>query len=499
MEYHEYNDLMKKIRCTGEFRDKMREILRTEPCKIEPVVNETYEDFVSGTDIAPKRSWTHYAAMAAAFVLVCGAVSGAVYGFKQLGEKKPSQEAVLNSTTTEYGTDTGTEDVTDVEITSEAVAAETTIQVTTAAPPPPDASVNDNLSYLFSSVNEYSRCTLKTGPTMVPQGKLLYDTTLLDYNITDLEGFKNCILSQEWEKAGDDTPGSDLELFMPDNASAGKGTIYLGDLTIGGDYISVSGQTYKLKNPGNISEAISQYLNFTPATELGYKINHSFSVQEGKPSNIYADYSYSSSSGDNVAGQITYDANKHFMCMSGYGTLNGKDGGVDLIMVPNDSTDEWDKVNGDPTAMEIMDTEGVVTDDLVYSYSNGILSYQPEFHYIYFLKDIERELAAESHSMYKDIDFASNNEPNGSIKYTFKRVFYELNGEQLTESGSCEYIIYTDTSNHLLSYEKIVGGNTEISYSLQNYTFDAPDFPMDTEYYTKTYNEIKQKSEALNK
>lgn len=494
MEYHEYNDLMKKIRCTGEFRSKMQKQLSS-----EPVAMETYEESVSGTDIAPKRSWTRYAAMAAAFVLVCGAVGGAVYGFKQLGEKKPSQEAVLNSTTTEYGTDTGTEDVTDVEITSEAVAAETTIQVTTAAPPPPDASVNDNLSYLFSSVNEYSRCTLKTGPTMVPQGKLLYDTTLLDYNITDLEGFKNCILSQEWEKAGDDTPGSDLELFMPDNASAGKGTIYLGDMTIGGDWISASGQTYKLKNPGNISEAISQYLNFTPASELGYKINHSFSVQEGKPSNIDAFYSYRDSSGDNVAGQITYDANKHFMCMNGYGTLNGKDGGVDLIMVPNDSTDEWDKVNGDPTAMEIMDTEGVVTDDLVYSYSNGILSYQPEFHYIYFLKDIERELAAESHSMYKDIDFASNNEPNGSIKYTFKRVFYELNGEQLTESGSCEYIIYTDTSNHLLSYEKIVGGNTEISYSLQNYTFDAPDFPMDTEYYTKTYNEIKQKCEAQNK
>ena len=75
MKPNEYDDLLSKIKCSDEFRGRMKEKLRS-PAK---ELNE-YEDSVSGTDVITARhSWGRIAARAAAFVLVCGAVGGGAY------------------------------------------------------------------------------------------------------------------------------------------------------------------------------------------------------------------------------------------------------------------------------------------------------------------------------------------------------------------------------------------------------------------------------------
>lgn len=75
MRPNEYNELLKKIRCSDDFRKSMQEKLSSASDEMTE-----YEDSVSGTDvITAKHRWGKFAAMAAAFVLVCGAVGGGAY------------------------------------------------------------------------------------------------------------------------------------------------------------------------------------------------------------------------------------------------------------------------------------------------------------------------------------------------------------------------------------------------------------------------------------
>lgn len=82
MRPNEYDDLLKKIKCSDKFRSLMQEKLSSEPLEMKD-----YEDSVSGIEIAPKHSWGRVAALAAAFVLVCGAVGGGVYHYSKLKDK----------------------------------------------------------------------------------------------------------------------------------------------------------------------------------------------------------------------------------------------------------------------------------------------------------------------------------------------------------------------------------------------------------------------------
>lgn len=75
MRPNEYNELLKKVRCSDDFRKSMQEKLSSASDEMTE-----YEDSVSGTDvITAKHRWGKFAAMAAAFVLVCGAVGGGAY------------------------------------------------------------------------------------------------------------------------------------------------------------------------------------------------------------------------------------------------------------------------------------------------------------------------------------------------------------------------------------------------------------------------------------
>ena len=146
MEHNEYNDLMKRIKCTDEFRSKMQKKLSS-----EPIAMESYEDSVSGTDIAPKRSWTRYAAMAAAFVLVCGAVGGAAYGLRQHDKNQPSKV---------IGAATGASDTiaTTAETTTENTTETTNANVPAVSP--------EEIRALFPEVDENTIVYYIEGPTM---------------------------------------------------------------------------------------------------------------------------------------------------------------------------------------------------------------------------------------------------------------------------------------------------------------------------------------------
>ncbi|WP_303835515.1 hypothetical protein [Ruminococcus flavefaciens] len=75
MRPNEYDELLKKIKCSDDFRKRMQEKLSSPSIEVTE-----YEDSVSGTEvITAKHSWGRFAAMAAAFVLVCGAVGGGAY------------------------------------------------------------------------------------------------------------------------------------------------------------------------------------------------------------------------------------------------------------------------------------------------------------------------------------------------------------------------------------------------------------------------------------
>ncbi len=83
MRPNDYNDLLKKIKCTDDFRSRMQQKL-----SLAPIETTEYADSVSGTDvITAKHRFGRAAALATAFVLVCGAVGGGAYHLARINNK----------------------------------------------------------------------------------------------------------------------------------------------------------------------------------------------------------------------------------------------------------------------------------------------------------------------------------------------------------------------------------------------------------------------------
>lgn len=99
MRPNEYDDLLKKIKCSDKFRSLMQEKLSSEPLEMKD-----YEDSVSGIEVAPKHSWGRVAAVAAVFVLVCGAVGGGIYHFNKMKDKPVVNEEIENDYDSIYET-----------------------------------------------------------------------------------------------------------------------------------------------------------------------------------------------------------------------------------------------------------------------------------------------------------------------------------------------------------------------------------------------------------
>ena len=98
MRQNEYNEFLSKIRCSDDFRKSMQEKLSAEPAD-----TAEYEDSVSGTEvITAKHRWGRFAAMAAAFVLICGAVGGGVYHFANMPDNDENIEQDIEDDGTIY-------------------------------------------------------------------------------------------------------------------------------------------------------------------------------------------------------------------------------------------------------------------------------------------------------------------------------------------------------------------------------------------------------------
>ncbi|WP_295088157.1 hypothetical protein [Ruminococcus sp.] len=92
MRPNEYNDLLKKIKCSDNFRRRMNEMLSSSSIEM----NE-YEETITGTEvITVRQSRSRFAALAAAFVLVCGAVGGGVYQFARINNKTEERSNIYS-------------------------------------------------------------------------------------------------------------------------------------------------------------------------------------------------------------------------------------------------------------------------------------------------------------------------------------------------------------------------------------------------------------------
>ena len=91
MRTNDYNDLLKKIRCSDDFRKSMQEKLSS-----APVETTEYANSVSGTDvIMAKHRFGRAAALAAAFVIVCGAVGGGAYHLARINNKTEESTNII--------------------------------------------------------------------------------------------------------------------------------------------------------------------------------------------------------------------------------------------------------------------------------------------------------------------------------------------------------------------------------------------------------------------
>ena len=96
MEQKEYKRCLDEIKCSEGFRNKMEKALSAEPAGAEE-----YEDSVSHVERIKTSSFRRYAALAAAFVLVCGAAGTVWYGISKSSRSSDHITAANEGVTSE--------------------------------------------------------------------------------------------------------------------------------------------------------------------------------------------------------------------------------------------------------------------------------------------------------------------------------------------------------------------------------------------------------------
>lgn len=483
MKNNEYTDLMKRIKCTDEFTKSMQEKLSSEPLGIE-----NYEESVSGTDIAPRRSWIRYAAMAAAFVLVCGSIGGAAFALRQHDKNQPSHGVTASTGTAAVTELTEVSDTTEVTtgVTTEVTTGATSAQIMEAVP-------SSTILALLPETDENMRVRYKAGPTIVPQGKLLYSTSIRNCNVNEYDDFRNELASIEWTTCSEEEVMQKVT-FEKNNLTISTGSygifnsdFYACDIYAQG-FINKNGTYYKLLNEEDttlFSSIVTKHFIYDEGAKLADKLSNSL------PINLTADYTFYTPY-EESHGKIVFGDN-YTMYMTGEGSMNGGEKSIEMIMKPNGGN--YDPWQGAPTALRVSDSAGNHESSLVYRYSNGILEYQPSFHYVYLLKDIERDIAGDLRGAYKDLEFTSYDNEDGTTTYYIKRaeLLYE-NDDSSKEGSITELTVVTDKNDHLISYERKLNGSLTCSFKLENYKFDTEDFTMDN--YSGLYDEIAKEAET---
>lgn len=125
MKQKEYNEMLGKIKCSEEFKNKMENMLKNSPEK-----DQEYTDSVSSVERAPKFTLRRYAAAAAAFAIICGSV-GAVWYKTGKGRNNDNLHEVSDEPSTDITTGIAAT-AAETTIVTTANAATTTTVVTTA-------------------------------------------------------------------------------------------------------------------------------------------------------------------------------------------------------------------------------------------------------------------------------------------------------------------------------------------------------------------------------
>ena len=77
MKLNDYKNALDNIHCSDTFKEKMEKQLS----KDSNIIPEGYQDSVSNVEIAPKRNWLKFTAIAASALLILGGTGTGVYHY----------------------------------------------------------------------------------------------------------------------------------------------------------------------------------------------------------------------------------------------------------------------------------------------------------------------------------------------------------------------------------------------------------------------------------
>ena len=317
------------------------------------------------------------------------------------------------------------------------------------------------------------------GSTGIPQGKIHYDTIVRYYSVNSPEGFINEIASLEWESCEESE-------ITDETGYRSEGGYYIsyGSYEIATDenennkktisiypkgYMSFDSNIgYKLKNEGDadkLTEICNKYLTMDEGSEFAKKICNGITGYD----NLRAHYTYETYINndliESVSGYLSVDAKNEKMYMTGEGTT--------IWNEPKNIISEVVMNGHDHSAYRITDKD--TSEDLdfgLYPYSNGYLTPQPEYHYIYICKDAEKALTPRYSFMY--------NADNYSLESSVVdgcTVINLNNGAGNNGAGKTVRIVLNE-NGQVLTYETNLEGYKSI-FRLDDYVFDSPDFTIE--------------------
>ena len=223
---------------------------------------------------------------------------------------------------------------------------------------------------------------------------------------------------------------------------------------------------YKLKNEndtGKLQEIFEKHLQIDRFSEFAEDINKGINNYE----NLSAHYTYTYNINgvtDEVSGYLSVDARNEKMYMTGEGTEGGKAVTMEIVM------------NGcDISAAKVIEKgTGEKRFVGVYGYSNGYASPPPVNHYIYLCKDIENDLTPRLYSAQDNCtDMTMDTANDGSMNIMYHEAVVDNESKTYKDVA-----LVLSKKGQVLSY-RATYPNSSVSFVLDNYVFDSPDFTIE--------------------
>ena len=328
------------------------------------------------------------------------------------------------------------------------------------------------------------------GPLYVGQGGMDYDNINYYYHVSDSKSFTDGIKSLEWERCGSSGWNSEVVHYSDTGRFESEGYYsfmnkekyeVLSLSPSGYMYISDI-SCYQLKNEDDIErfkELFEKYLIMDEGSALAKKISKGITDFDNLKAHFTFEESYDGKDYQKSSGYLSVDAQNEKMYMTSEGTFScGELKDVTSVVLMN---------GHDDSAYRITDKE--TNEDIIfglYSYENGMAISPPKYHYIYLCKDIEKWLSPRF--TYSDSEYSfEERKVDGNTEITVNNK--SKDGENQYNSVAT---IVLNENGQLISYDTI-GGNHNVSFKLDEYVFDSPDFTM--EDVGTIYERIKEDRE----